>query len=170
MTHDPVLQNGKNVITPLVQSALRGFSQVLLVSNAFSGLLILTGITLFSPILGFMTFIASIIGAITGKYLHAHPDAIRDGIYSFNSVLCAITPILFLSGNKRWLFALFAAVLAAICMKVFTIILDRWHIPVLTAPFIVITWIGLIVAYNSDMIYMDPDFVTSSPQNMEYPN
>lgn len=169
MTHDPVLQNNKNVITPLLLSALRGFSQVLLIRNAFSGLLILTGITLFSPILGFMTFIASIIGAVIGKYLHAHPDAIQDGIYSFNSVLCAITPILFLSGNKRWFIALFAAVLAAICMKGLTIVLERWLIPVLTAPFIIITWIGLIIAYHNDMIYMDPDFVTSSPQTWNIP-
>lgn len=169
MTHTQTVQYDKKAFFTLLSSSLKGFSQVLLVSNTFSGILILTGITLYSPILGLMTLLASIIGTLTGKYFRADRVAIENGIYSFNSVLCAITPILFLHGNKRWLFAIFAAVLAAILMKGFTAILDRWNIPVLTAPFIFITWIGLLIAYRSDMIYMDPDFVTSSPQMWNIP-
>lgn len=167
MMRGQVLQYDKNVVTSLFISALRGFSQVLLVKNAFSGLLILIGISIFSPALGLMTLLASIIGAMTGKILRASPDSIQDGLYSFNSVLCAITPILFLSGGKRWFIAVLAAIIAAISMRVLTNTLDRWHIPVLTAPFIFITWIGLLIAYNSERITMDPDFIASSPSSVD---
>lgn len=153
----------------LLLSSLKGFSQVLLVGNALSGLLILIGILLFSPILGIFTFLAAIIGTVTGKVLKADALLIREGIYGFNSVLCAITPILFLHGNKRWVIALIAAVIAAVTMKFASQFLDTWGIPVLTAPFVVITWIGLLIAYRVDALYMDPDFVISSPAMWNIP-
>lgn len=169
MAHIQTVQYDKKAIPMILSSSLKGFSQVLLVNNTVSGLLILTGITLFSPVLGLMTFLASIVGTLTGLFLRADGDAIRNGIYSFNSVLCAITPILFLYDDKRWFFAILAAVLAAIAMNGLTTFLDRWNIPVLTAPFIFITWLGLLFAYRSDVIFMHPDFVTSSPQMWNIP-
>lgn len=153
----------------LIYASLRGFSQVLLVANSFSGLLILIGITLFSPVLGMMTFFASIIGTLTGRFVRVDSSLIHNGIYGFNSVLSSITPILFLHGNKRWVLALFAAVIAALLMRVLTNILDKWNIPVLTVPFVLITWIGLLVAYRVDTLYMNPDFVISSPAMWNIP-
>lgn len=147
----------------LISASLKGFSQVLLVGNTISGFLILIGITLFSPILGLMAFLSSLVGTITGKYCGGDRLLIREGIFSFNATLCGITAVLFLNGNKRWFIALFAAVLAALAMKVLTKILDRWNIPVLTIPFVFITWIGLLIAYRVDTLYMDPSFVISSP-------
>ncbi len=156
-------QSRINGFKQFIFASLKGFSQVLLIGNALSGLLILIGITLFSPILGLYTFLAAMIGTITGKLIHANSFLVQEGIYGFNSVLCAITPILFLNGNKRWVLALVAAVLAAISMRLLTKLFDQWNIPVLTAPFVIITWIGLLVAYRVDALYMDPDFVISSP-------
>lgn len=163
------IQYEKIRLKQFISASLKGFSQVLLVGHTLAGLLILVGILLFSPILGFFTFTAAMIGTFTGKLLRADPLLIREGIYGFNSVLCAITPILFLHGNKRWFLAIFAAVLAAICMKLLSQLLDRWGIPVLTAPFVFITWIGLLVAYRVDVLYMDPDFVISSPAMWNFP-
>ena len=152
----------------LITTSLKGFSQVLLVGNAFSGFLILIGITLHSPVLGLMAFLSSIVGTITGKYCGGDRFLISNGIYGFNSILCGITAILFLHGDKRWFIAIFAAVLAALLMKMLTKILDKWNIPVMTFPFVVITWIGLLIAYRVDALYMDPDFVISSPCNVEF--
>lgn len=147
----------------LMTASLKGFSQVLLVGNAISGFLILIGITLFSPILGIMALLSSIVGTVTGKYCGADPLLVREGIYGFNGILCGIAAVLFLHGDKRWFIALFAAALAALSMKLLTKVLDRWNIPALTIPFIFITWIGLLIAYRVDVLYMDPDFVISSP-------
>lgn len=169
MIHIQSFPNIKKEIFAIMHASLTGFSQVLLVANAFSGLLILIGITLFSPILGMMTFLASIIGTVTARYIGADSFLIRNGIYSFNSVLSAITPILFLNGNKRWILALLAAVIASLLMKMLTSLLDKWNIPVLTIPFVFITWIGLLIAYRVDTLYMDPDFVISSPTMWNIP-
>ncbi|MCZ2259910.1 urea transporter [Sporosarcina sp. G11-34] len=153
----------------LIAISLKGFSQVLLVGNTFSGCLILIGITLHSPALGVMAFLCSLVGTITGKYCGGDHSLIRNGIYSFNSILCGISTILFLHGDKRWFIALFAAGLAAISMKMLTKVLDKWNIPVLTIPFVFITWFGLLIAYRVDTLYMDPDFVISSPAMWNLP-
>ena len=150
-------------LVSLITTSLKGFSQVLLVGNAFSGFLILLGITLHSPVLGLMAFLCSITGTITGKYCGGDRSLISMGVYGFNSILCGISAILFLHGDKRWFIAIFAAVLAALSMKMLSKILDKWNIPVMTVPFVVITWIGLLIAYRVDTLYMDPDFVISSP-------
>lgn len=151
------------IFLQLIAASLKGFSQVLLVGNAFSGLLILIGITLFSPILGLMAFLSSIVGTLTGKYCGAERKLVHEGIYGFNSVLCGISATLFLGGDKRWFIALIAASLAAISMKILKNILDKWNIPVLTVPFIFITWIVLLIAYKVNTHYIDPDFIISSP-------
>ena len=57
-----------NKLYLLISSSLKGFSQVILVDNAFSGLLILIGITLHSPFLGLMAFLSSLVGTLTAQY------------------------------------------------------------------------------------------------------
>lgn len=150
-------------ISSLISASLKGFSQVLLVGNTFSGCLILLGITLHSPILGLMAFLSSLVGTITGKYCGGNRQMIHEGIFGFNSVLCGIAAVLFLHGDKRLFIALFAAVIAALLMALLSKLLSKWRIPVLTIPFVVVTWIGLLAAYRFDKLYMDPNFVVSSP-------
>jgi len=147
----------------LLTASLKGFSQVILVDNAFSGFLILIGITLHSPFLGLVAFLSSIIGTLTAQYCDGDRMLIRAGIYSFNSVLSGIAVVLFLTGGNRWIIALFSAVIAALSMAVLTKWFDKWGIPILTLPFVFITWIGLLVTYRTDVLHMDPGFVISSP-------
>lgn len=153
----------------LISASLKGFSQVLLVGNSFSGLLILIGITIHSPTLGGMAFLSSLVGTMSAKYLGGDRTLIKDGIYSFNSVLCSITAILFLNGDKRWFVAIFAAAFAALLMLLLMKLLAKWNIPPLTIPFVFITWIGLLIAYRTDKLHMNPDFVISSPAMWNLP-
>jgi urea transporter len=153
----------------LISSSLKGFSQVILIDNAFSGLLILIGITLHSPFLGLMAFLSSLVGTITAQYCRGDRSMIRAGIYSFNSVLSGITAILFLTGDNRWIIALLAAAISALSMAFLTKRFAKWGIPVLTIPFVLITWIGLLVAYQIDVLHIDPGFVTSSPARWNLP-
>jgi urea transporter len=153
----------------LISSSLKGFSQVILIDNAFSGLLILIGITLHSPFLGLMAFLSSLVGTITAQYCRGDRSMIRAGIYSFNSVLSGIAVILFLTGDNRWIIALLAAAISALSMAFLTKRFAKWGIPVLTIPFVLITWIGLLVAYQIDVLHIDPGFVTSSPARWNLP-
>ena len=153
----------------LISSSLKGFSQVILVDNAFSGLLILIGIALHSPFLGLMALLSSLVGTITAQYCGGDCSMNRAGIYSFNSVLSGITVILFLTGDNRWIIALLAAAISALSMAFLTKRFAKWGIPVLTIPFVLITWIGLLVAYQIDVLHIDPGFVTSSPARWNLP-
>ena len=94
---------------------------------------------------------------------------IRAGIYSFNSVLSGMAVILFLTGDNRWIIALLAAAIAALSMVMLTKWIAKWGIPILTLPFVFITWIGLLVTYRTDVLHMDPGFVTSSPARWNLP-
>lgn len=153
----------------LLSASLKGFSQVVLIGNTFSGCLILLGITLHSPLLGVMAFLSAVVGTLTGKYCGGDKTLIHEGIYSFNSVLCGISTILFLGGEKRWLIALLAAALASLSMAFLEKWFAKWNVPVLTTPFVIITWIGLLAAYKFDTLRIDPGFVVSSPAQWNIP-
>lgn len=110
-----------------------------------------------------MAFLCSLVGVFTGKVFGGDQFLIHNGIYGFNSILCGFSTILFLNGDKRWVIAFFAAALAALLLNSLAKLLDKWNIPVLTFPFIFITWTGLLIAYRIDMEFINPDFVISSP-------
>ncbi|MEK5038621.1 urea transporter [Sporosarcina sp. FSL K6-3457] len=156
-------------IKNLILTSLKGFSQVMLMENALSGGLILLGIAIHSPLLGLTAFISSIVGTLTGQYVGADKPAIHQGLYGFNSLLCGIAVILFLQNDWRWLIAPIAAMLAAVLMFYLSKYLVRWKIPVLTFPFIVVTWLGLLAAYTIKGLHINPEFVASSPAKWNLP-
>ena len=57
---------GIEKVKPLILFSLKGFSQVMLMENSISGGLILLGISLYSPYLGLMAFLSSIVGTSFG--------------------------------------------------------------------------------------------------------
>ncbi|WP_203248824.1 urea transporter [Sporosarcina beigongshangi] len=153
----------------LFLASLKGFSQVMLIENALSGAIILLGITIHSPLLGLMAFISSIIGTLTGHYIDGDKPAIHQGFYSFNSLLCGMAVMLFLQNNWRMLITPISAIIAAVLMLYLSKYLKKWGIPVLTIPFIIVTWIGLLAAYTIKGLHINPEFVASSPAKWNLP-
>lgn len=149
-------------------ASLKGFSQVMLMENKISGALILLGISLYSPFLALMALLSSIIGTSLGLLLDS--EAAQKGMYGFNAVLSGIAVMLFLGGDWRWVIALIAAAFSACIMHILLKISSRWNIPVLTTPFIVTTWVGLLAAYQIKIIHMSQAFVTSSPVQWNIPS
>jgi urea transporter len=146
----------------LISSSLKGFSQVMLVDNAISGSLILLGIILHSPLLGLMAFVSSFIGTVIGKYF-GDVDTVRKGIYGFNSLLTGVAVMLFLTNELRWTIVFIAAAAAAL-LKV--VLLDTFNIkkvPLLTVPFVLVTWTGLLFAYSIELLNINATFVITSP-------
>lgn len=153
----------------LISASFKGFSQVLLVDNAISGSLILLGITLHSPILGLMTFISSIIGTVIGKYFGGDLETVQKGIYGFNSILAGLAVMLFLTDEIRWTIVFIAATAAALFQVVLKDTFNIKKIPILTVPFAVVTWIGLILAYRIEKIHLNAAFVITSPTKWNLP-
>ncbi|WP_342511812.1 urea transporter [Sporosarcina sp. FSL K6-1522] len=153
----------------LIPASLRGFSQVMLIENTLSGCLILFGLVLYSPTFASIALLSSIVGTVTGYYYGGDKQAAHQGIYGFNSLLSGIAVTLFLQSDWRWMIALFAALLAALMMIGVTKILAKWNIPILTFPFVFVTWMGLLATYQINPVAINPAFVASSPVKWNLP-
>ena len=71
--------------------------------------------------------------------------------------------MLFLTNELRWTIVFIAAAAAAL-LKV--VLLDTFSIkkvPLLTVPFVLVTWVGLLVAYSIDVVKINAAFVITSP-------
>lgn len=152
----------------LVFSSFKGFSQVMLMENKISGSLILFGIALYSPLLALIAFLSSIVGTSIGLFMDS--ELAKKGMYGFNAVLSGIAVMLFSHSDWRWILALLAAVFSAYLMYILSKISARWNIPILTTPFIVTTWVGLLIVYQIKIIHMSPAFVVSSPVQWNIPS
>lgn len=138
----------KNKLSWLITTSLKGISQVILIDNAVSGFIILAAITIASYSLGIITLFSSIIGTLIGKFCGAEKDSINQGLYGYNSVLTGIALFFFLRGDDRWLIALAGSAIAAIFTAVMIHIMRQSGIPILTFPFIILTWLLLLLFYK----------------------
>lgn len=145
--------------------SLRGISQVILIENALTGFIFLIAITISSYSLGIITFLSTIIGTLMGKLGGGDEDSIDQGLYGFNSVLTGMALTLFLSGPHRWMIALVGAAIVAILSAAMTHIMKGFSIPVLTFPFIILTWFFLLTSYRLKVFELSSDLV---PQGLAH--
>ena len=119
-------------------------------------------ITIASYSLGIIALLSSLIGTLIGRLGGAEEETINQGLYGYNSVLTGMALFLFLQGDDRWLIALvgsaFAALLTAAMMHFFR----QTGIPILTFPFIVITWLFLLTTYRLVAFKISPDLTPQS--------
>lgn len=150
---------------PLISASLKGISQVMLIENTFTGLLILIAITIYSYYLGIIALLSAMIGTLVGKAGGANEECINQGLFGYNSVLTGMALALFLNGPYIWIVALVASAIAAVLSAAMMHFLKRTQIPVLTAPFIILTWFILLSSYKLKGIKLN---LQLAPQNLEY--
>jgi urea transporter len=151
-----------NIIGGFIISSLRGISQVILIENALSGFIILVAITISSYSLGSIAFLSAIIGTIIGKIGKADSDSVSQGLYGYNSVLTGMALFLFLSGDHRWIIALVGATIAAIFSAAMMHFMRQSGLPILTFPFIVLTWFLLLATYRLVYFTLSSELVPQS--------
>lgn len=114
----------------------------MLQNNFWTGLLFLAGIFCGSLAMGIATIIAVVTGTFTARLLKYNKDEISNGLYGFNAALVGVALIFFFQPTIIiWVAILIGSILTTIIHHVF--ILKR--IPVLTFPFILVTWIFLAI-------------------------
>lgn len=150
-------------LTTFLTASLKGISQVLLIENAVSGLLILLAITTSSFLLGIMTLLSAFIGNIVGILGGADEESLNQGLFGYNSVLTGIVLTLFLTGPYHWIIALIGAAIAAIFTAAMMHVSKELGIPVLTFPFIILSWLMLLASYRLKVFHLTPDL---APQNL----
>ncbi|WP_244933548.1 urea transporter [Neobacillus mesonae] len=149
----------------LVRTSLKGISQVILIENAVSGFIILAAITIASYSLGIITLLSSIVGTLIGKLGGAEEESVNQGLYGYNSVLTGMALSLFLSSDDRWLIAIAGAAVAALFTAAMVHFMRQSGIPVLTFPFIVLTWFLLLTTYRLVTFKISPELTPQSLSN-----
>lgn len=125
---------------------VKGFGEVIFQGSTLAGLLFAIGVYLKSPIAALYGLACSIMAAVMSMHVGHATQTVGMGLYSFNAVLTAI----YFAGPRRrdgiWVFI---AVVIAVTLDT-TIINQQWSTimqagGVLTAPFVLSTWITLIL-------------------------
>jgi urea transporter len=148
-----------------IAASLKGISQVILIENAITGLLILIAITVESYYLGIIALLSAIIGTLVAKFGGADKQSINQGLLGYNSVLTGMALASFLSGPYMWIIALVGSAIAAIFTATMMHFMQKTEIPILTFPFIILTWFILLASYKLKAIRLSP---TLEPQNLTY--
>ena len=144
-----------------VKIFLRGFSEVMLQNNALTGLFFLAGIIYNSYPMAIGAVLGNIVSTMTAVFLKYKKEDLNNGNYGFNGVLVGIASVFFLGLNVPSIILLIVgSILSSLIMKW----LSENKLPPLTAPFVISTWIILIVAIVLKLFVPTPTLFTNTNQ------
>ncbi|MGU9500924.1 urea transporter [Bacillus paralicheniformis] len=153
------------VFSRLITASLKGISQVILIENVMTGFLTLIAITIFSYYLGIIALLSAIIGTLVGKLGAADEKIINEGLLGYNSVLTGMALASFLTGPYMWLVALIGSALAAIFTAAMMHFTKRTEVPILTFPFVILTWFILLASYKLNGVKLSSALI---PQDLTH--
>ncbi|WP_245975384.1 urea transporter [Oceanobacillus chungangensis] len=156
-----------NKAFPFIAISLKGISQVVLIENVVSGAIILLAITIASVPLGIIALLSSMIGTMIGKLGGVDDEILNQGLFGYNSVLTGMALLLFLTGPTQWILCLVGAAIAAILTASVMHIMKGTGIPILTLPFILLTWFALLVSYRLTTFQISNSLVPQSLRQWE---
>lgn len=155
----------KGGFSSFILATLKGFSQVLLIENAISGGIILIAITISSYKLGIIALLSCVIGTLIGKIGGAAENTINSGLFGYNSLLAGMALTLFLTGSSKWIIALVGAAITAIFVAAMFHYFKNLDIPILTFPYIILTWFTLLVSYRLKDFHLSETLIPQSLSN-----
>lgn len=126
-------------------SLLTNISQVVLVDNVWSGALILVGLFIANWKVGVAAVLGSALGSATAIVMGEPWTEIANGLANYSGVLTAIAlSVTFLKSSlASWLYSLPWIVVTAVV----TLLMHRAGLETYTWPYILTTWVALIIAY-----------------------
>ena len=132
-----------------IEIILRGISQIMLVNNVITGILFLIGIFYNSWLMGIGAIIGVLTGTFTAMLLKYNKNDIDNGLYGYNSTLVGLGIIYFFEFNVPSIIAVIVgATLSTIIMRS----IRKTRLPAYTAPFIISTWILLVIILKFHII------------------
>lgn len=137
-------------------ASLKGISQVLLLENALTGLVILIALAIANLPLGVIALVSALLGTWVARILGGEETVIKQGLYGYNAVLTGLALPLFLTGGIRWWIALAGAVVSVIVTAALAHAMRNLKLPVLTIPYILLTWFLLLASFHLDALKLSP--------------
>jgi len=126
-------------ISDSLTEGFKSFGQVIFQDKFLSGLLFFIAVFISSPIAALYGLAAAIVSAILAFHLSVPMTDINLGLYGFNAVLCAIV---FAGPKVKDGFWVLISILFALAI---TLLMLKTGIPKLTFPFVLATWINLLL-------------------------
>lgn len=117
---------------------LRGVGQVIFLENTLSGALLLVGLCCTSLGMGLCALLGTAISTLTALACRLPAPDIRRGLYGFNGTLVGIAVAVFFELNVMAFLCLSLG--AAATVEVGRLLGRLRVLPILTAPFILVTW------------------------------
>jgi urea transporter len=116
-----------------------GFGQVIFQADIAAGLLFMIGVFINRPIAAIYALASIILSSVLAYQLKEPINDIYLGLLSYNAVLCAIT----FAGKKQEDFIL--GLIAVVLSVLIIVQMRQMNLPALTFPFVLATWITLMI-------------------------
>ncbi|SES37648.1 urea transporter [Psychrobacillus sp. OK032] len=142
--------------------AFKGVSQVLLIDSVITGILIIVGIMLYSPLLGLIAFVSSLLGTMLSYYLKGDMNDLSIGLFGFNPTLTGMATMFLVNSPYSWTFALITATASSIFFLILHRSFKKKNIPVLTVPFVLITWFMQLAGVHLGIFPVNPEFIVET--------
>lgn len=149
----------------LIKVILSSISQVVLINNLYTGLFILIGLFAVNWKVAISAIIASVMTWILAPHMNYTKDEIESGLAGFNPVLTAIALTLFLDSNWSGILITFVATILTLPIgAALREVLKPHKIAFLTSPFVIMTWITLLIPNQLKTLHTQIDII---PEHIE---
>jgi urea transporter len=143
-----------------------GVSQIFLQDNWLTGLVIVAAIAVSSWITAVAVIAGSALGVVVGTLLGMSDGLIRSGVLGYNAALtaAALGGFFVVLNRAGVLFALLGALLTACVGVGLTMVFVPFGLPILTLPFVIITWLMLVAARGFPALRTIPPERATTPE------
>ncbi|GAB5378627.1 MAG: urea transporter [Acuticoccus sp.] len=119
---------------------LRSLGEAVFSPTVLSGALFLCGVLIGAWRHAIIALVGASIGTLVAYYYsHADPATVELGLYGFNGVLAGVGGYILCGGKLR------LAILGSVLATILTPLMSKFGVPSLSAPFVVATWLLLIL-------------------------
>lgn len=130
----------KNKVLADAKAIFRGFGQIMLQGNMWTGLLFIGAIFYDSTVMGVAGILSNLIGTYSARMFRFDESDIKNGLYGFNASLFGIALVFYFQHNV-WIWLTLA--LGSVLTTLLTNLGIKQKIPLFTFPFILVTWVAL---------------------------
>ena len=144
-----------------------GISQIFLQDNWLTGIVVIAAIAVNSPIAAAAVVAGSAIAAAVGCFLGVSEVFIRSGLLGYNAALTALAlgGFFVLLDRAGAIYAALGVVLTACVSVGLATVLAPSGLPVLTLPFVIVTWLMLLGAKGFPALRMIPLEYATRPED-----
>jgi urea transporter len=146
----PVEAGGPPVAVNFVEATAHGIGQVMFQASLWTGLFFLVGIALNDWRHAILVALGSLLGMLVGIYHHASAEEVAGlGLYGYNATLAAVAVFL-------WRRSIIPPLLGILISVPLTEYFPLLGLPTLTTPFVLATWIVLILGWLEGRFFGSP--------------